>query len=125
MLRLSIDISILIEMMLKFQYRFSLLSISTFPCRNIPIFQESELLNALENNTANLSPDDVLDYDDLAIPHFHIGDKAFRMRTWFMKPYSMANVTHDERIFNYRLSRARRTVECSFGILVSRLVAIK
>lgn len=37
-----------------------------------------------------------------------------------MKPYSQRRITHDEKIFNYRLCRARRVVENVFGILASR-----
>jgi hypothetical protein len=37
-----------------------------------------------------------------------------------MKPYSKIDLSREEEIYNYRPSRARRTVECAFGIIAAK-----
>lgn len=56
-------------------------------------------------------------------PFFFIGDDAFPLTQRLMKPFSMkrnSSLSNEEKVFNYRLSRARRTIENAFGILVMR-----
>ncbi|XP_049799935.1 uncharacterized protein LOC126235247 [Schistocerca nitens] len=43
--------------------------------------------------------------------------EAFGLQKHLMRPYSGTHSTLEKRIFNYRLCRARRHVECAFGIL--------
>lgn len=71
------------------------------------VFQNCAIFTALENN---ILPDG----------GFIVGDDAFPLKTYLLKPYSRKQLTKGEKIFNYRLSRARRIVENAFGILVSR-----
>lgn len=49
-----------------------------------------------------------------------VGDEAFPLRRDLMRPYPGTLTPGPERTFNYRLSRARLVVECSFGILASQ-----
>ena len=84
------------------------------------IYSESELKEKLEKVTLGLPDPDVLPNDNTPTPYYFIGDDAFGLREHLLKPYSLRGPTRGERIFNYRLSRARRVVENAFGILANR-----
>ena len=84
------------------------------------VFNTSTFRTALEEGTIGFPEPEPLPHDDRNMPYFLIGDDAFPLRTWLMKPFSQKGLTEEERIFNYRLSRARRVVENAFGILAHR-----
>nr|CAI5863039.1 unnamed protein product [Callosobruchus analis] len=55
-----------------------------------------------------------------------IGDKAFPLTNYLMKPYPRrTQLTKEQKVFNYRLSRSRMTFENTFGILVSKFRLFK
>ena len=54
------------------------------------------------------------------LPFHMIGDDAFPLSMQLIKPYPQRNLDRTKRIFNYRISRARCTVENAFGILANR-----
>lgn len=73
------------------------------------IFKVSTLNIALENNMLNWPEGGLCVWDD-----------AFPLRTNILRPFSQRNLSLEEKIFNYRLSRTRRVSENAFGILSSR-----
>lgn len=84
------------------------------------VWNESDLKLGVEDGDIELPHPAPLPHDDQDIPYFFIGDDAFALRNFMQKPFSQRGLEHDERIFNYRLSRARRVVENAFGILANR-----
>jgi len=54
------------------------------------------------------------------VPHVLLGDEAFGLSKNSLQPYPSKNLPHEKRIYNYRHARARRVVECTFGILSNK-----
>ena len=88
------------------------------------IYNESALKQAITNKTIGLPPPEPIPNDNMKtpVPYFIIADDAFALSCNLMKPFknTRRRLTWKEDVFNYRLSRARRIVENSFGILVHR-----
>ena len=84
------------------------------------IFNNTDLKEGIDDETIGFPPPEKLPNDDKLTPYFILGDDIFALRTWLMTPYSIRGLTHQQRIFNYRLSRGRRVVENAFGILAQR-----
>ena len=64
-------------------------------------------------------PESVEKYDFDPLHYLLLVDKIFPLMTWLMRPYP-GKLADQERIFNYRLSRARRVIENCSGILAAR-----
>ncbi|XP_031330007.1 uncharacterized protein LOC116160983 [Photinus pyralis] len=84
------------------------------------VFKNTKLYEDLCNGELNLPPPKTLSNDKTQLPFVILGDEAFALSENLMKPYSgFYEKGSKERIFNYRLSRARRVVENAFGICSS------
>lgn len=59
------------------------------------IFNASELKECLEDNSIAFPAADPLPNDDIPTPYFILGDDAFGLRTYLMKPYAQRQITKD------------------------------
>lgn len=83
-------------------------------------FRSSSLFLQLSTGGLQIPNDQALPNSDITVPYVMIGDEAYPLLPNLLKPYSRENLQTDEAYFNSRLSRARRTVECAFGIIYSK-----
>ena len=85
------------------------------------VYNNSQLGYAIENNTLNIPDAESIGKNpDNILPYVFVADDAFGLKRHMMKPYPNQNIPLDQRIFNYRLSRARRIIENTFGIATTR-----
>ncbi|CAH2004903.1 unnamed protein product [Acanthoscelides obtectus] len=84
------------------------------------VFRRSQMGKQLDEGSVQLPKVDQLPSSNVEMPYFFVGDEAFPLKPYLMRPYPGRQLTEQKSVFNYRLSRARRVIENSFGILASR-----
>ncbi|KAG0422099.1 hypothetical protein HPB47_002060 [Ixodes persulcatus] len=84
------------------------------------IWGACKLKETLERQPSILPDAELLPRSRESAPYVIVGDEGFGLKPYLMRPYPAAELTTDKRLFNYRLSRARRTSENAFGVLVNR-----
>lgn len=113
--------SIVIMALVDAEYKFMWVDVgANGAASDCGIYNRSDIEPALRNETIGFPIPEPLPNDDEDMPYFIVGDDAFPLRPYLMKPFSHRFLSRPERIYNYRLSRARRVVENAFGILANR-----
>ena len=84
------------------------------------VYANSNLGYAIENHLLNTPPECRISNSNRVLPYVFVRDDAFGLKRHMMKPYPFSNLSERELVFNYRLSRARRVIENTFGICASR-----
>jgi len=86
------------------------------------ILEESTMGKRLEAGTLNVPPNAPLPGQMEDTPMVLIGDEAFALKSYLMKPFPRRLSRSDTRLdnYNYRLCRAMRVVENAFGILTKK-----
>ncbi|KAF5282319.1 hypothetical protein FQR65_LT14373 [Abscondita terminalis] len=67
-----------------------------------------------------------LRYDETStpFPFYFVADEAFPLARNILRPYSSRNLDNVKRIFNYRFSRGRKSIECVFGMAAEMLAVL-
>ncbi|XP_047519014.1 uncharacterized protein LOC125058919 isoform X1 [Pieris napi] len=84
------------------------------------VFRHTAFGKALLRQTLNIPHPETLPGREMLTPYIFLADDAFPLTENIFKPYTLdLNIGSPKRVCNYRISRARRIVENSFGILCS------
>lgn len=85
------------------------------------VFRVSTFGRWLEsNNTLPSSTELPHDESGNKFPYYFVADAAFPIRKNIMRPYPERNINNKKRIFIYRLSRGRKNIECTFGMMTQK-----
>jgi hypothetical protein len=83
-------------------------------------FLASDLFSFIDGKKISFPEPDFLPHSNVTATYVMLGDEAYPLLPYLMQPYERNSLTERRRSFNERLSRARKTVECAFGILYSK-----
>ncbi|PNF38452.1 hypothetical protein B7P43_G04032 [Cryptotermes secundus] len=101
------------------KYRFLMVDVGAYgKDSDAGVFCNSVIHQNIRNGSLPLPKDKQLPNFEQNSPFVFIGDEAFPLRTYLLRPYPGRRVQNNEAAsyFNYRLSRDRMTVECAFSI---------
>ncbi|XP_065435194.1 uncharacterized protein LOC135978000 [Chrysemys picta bellii] len=78
------------------------------------VFRNTTLFKRLQQGI--YFPDQKITIGDVEMPLVILGDPAYPLMPWLMKPYT-GSLDRSQELFSYRLSKCRMVVECAFGRL--------
>lgn len=85
------------------------------------IFGDSIIGRNFDSERMNVPKPVAVEVGGRILPFCLVGDEAFPLKPYLLRPYpGKTGLTSQQDIYNYRLSRARRMIENTFGILASQ-----
>lgn len=102
-------------------YTFTMVDVGAYGSQSDGgILKNSLFGQRMEQDDLNFPKADYLPGTNIKMEYFVVGDEAFPLKPYIMRPYPEKNLPDIKRIFNFRLSRARHIIENSIGIMVAR-----
>ncbi|KAJ8883682.1 hypothetical protein PR048_015536 [Dryococelus australis] len=79
-----------------------------------------------EGNRLHLPSDQKLANDESGgiFKFYFVADEAFPIGKNMLRPYPRKGINNRKRVFNYRLSRGRKSIGCTFGMMASKFAVL-
>lgn len=102
-------------------YMFTFVDVGSYgKASDSTIYKNSELFRKMQDGTLSIPQPSPISVNYPPVSYSFVGDEAFGLSENMLRPFSGKHLTFEKIIFNYGLCRARRCIECSFGILSSK-----
>nr|CAH7734950.1 unnamed protein product [Callosobruchus chinensis]CAH7743374.1 unnamed protein product [Callosobruchus chinensis] len=79
-------------------------------------FHYSTFNKLIETGSFEIPSPDIVPGTTTSLPYVFIADEAYPLKPKIMRPFPSRNLDNKSENFNKRLSRARKCIECAFGI---------
>jgi len=115
----KIFFSVVLMAVVDAEYCFTSVDIGSYgSASDSHVFERSNFGKKLNQGKLNIPPNQPLPNDDTGVPmsFIFVADEAFA-DDHIQRPFGRRNSTIEKKIYKYRLTRARRMVECAFGIM--------
>ncbi|XP_037783479.1 uncharacterized protein LOC119579638 [Penaeus monodon] len=89
------------------------------------VFSNSSMCRSFLSGHLDIPQPSEIPTTDIKIPFHLIVDTTFPLKPNIMRPYPRKDLDYSRKVFNYRMSRARRNVECAFGMLTQKFGVLK
>ncbi|KAJ8866888.1 hypothetical protein PR048_032750 [Dryococelus australis] len=87
---------------------------------DVGVINNTKFYFKLTTTSLQLSPDENPNDNTTKFPYVLVGDEAFAFKRNCLMPFNKKQLNNEQTVFNFRLSRTRRTVENIFGVLSNR-----
>lgn len=113
--------SVVLQAVADANYRFTIIDVGGYGKQSDGgTFQASDLSELLQNRDLNIPEPDFLPGCNIKAPYVLLADEAYPLLPCLLKPFARNYLGDIEQNFNKRLSRARKCIECAFGILYAK-----
>lgn len=113
--------SIVLQAVVDARYRFICIDVGSYGHQHdAGTFRQSMFHNVVIQNQSQIPDARPLPGTNLSVPFVFLGDEAYPLLPNLLRPYPKTSLNAETQYYNDRHSRARKTVECAFGIMTNK-----
>lgn len=111
----------LLQVVADVNYKFTCVDIGGYSeLDDVGTFTFSTLYNDLEKGLLKLPECAQIPNSTVKLPYVLLGDVGYPLKPYLMKPYVQRDLSNEQKVFNSRLTEARKSVRTALGLMASK-----